>query len=53
MFANRAEVLAPNSEATKFEHLNAHLMMEFSPSEQIRAHKRTDRTIRMFASKLL
>jgi hypothetical protein len=35
------------------EHLNAHLMMELSPSEQISAHNSTERTITTFASKLL
>lgn len=41
------------SAATKLEHLRAHLMIEFSPSEQIKAHKRTDSTITTFASKVL
>jgi hypothetical protein len=53
VFAAWVEGFAADSEATKLEHLNAHLMMEFSPSEQISAHNRTDRTITTFASKLL
>lgn len=36
---------------TKFEHLSAHLMMEFNPSEHIRAHSRTESTMTTFASK--
>ncbi|CAI9753095.1 unnamed protein product [Fraxinus pennsylvanica] len=42
-----------SSEGTKLEHLSAHLIMEFNPSEQIKAHKRTDRTITTFASNVL
>lgn len=37
----------------KFEHLRAHLIMEFNPNEQIKAHKRTDNTITTLASKPL
>jgi hypothetical protein len=37
---------------TKLEHFNAHLMIEFKQSEQIRAHNRTESTITTFASKL-
>ncbi|CBI37597.3 unnamed protein product, partial [Vitis vinifera] len=40
-------------QATRLEHLSAHLMIEFNPSEQIKAHKRTERTITTFVSKLL
>jgi len=43
----------PASDGTKLEHLKAHLIIELSPSEQTSAHKRTDRTITTFASKLL
>ena len=48
-----AELLAPDLEATKLEHLTTHLMMEFNPSEQIRAQSKTERTITTFASKVL
>lgn len=34
------------------EHLRAHLMMEFNPNEQNKAHKRTESTIITFTSKL-
>lgn len=53
VLANRAEEVSSDSEETKLEHLNAHLMIEFKPREQIKAHKRTERTITTFASKLL
>ena len=58
MLANLAKValLLPNDldseEDPKLEHLKAPLMMEFNPSEQIRAHRRTERTITTLASKL-
>lgn len=38
---------------TKVEQRNAQRMMELSPREQIKAQRRTDRTITTFASKLL
>lgn len=44
---------SPDSTPTRFEHLKAHLMIELRPSEQIRAHSRTESTITTFASKLL
>lgn len=37
----------------KVEHLPAHRIMELRPSEQIKAHRRTERTITTFASKTL
>ncbi|RDY11251.1 hypothetical protein CR513_04113, partial [Mucuna pruriens] len=43
--------IATDSLATKLEHLSAHLMMEFNPSEHIRAQSRTDNTMTTFASK--
>ncbi|KAF1887805.1 hypothetical protein Lal_00023813 [Lupinus albus] len=36
---------------TKFEHLKAHLMIEFNPNEQITAHNRTKSIMTTFASK--
>lgn len=35
------------------EHLRAHLMIEFNPREQIKAHNSTESTITTFESKLL
>lgn len=42
-----------DSGGTKLEHRSAHLIIEFNPSEQIKAHKRTDNTITTLASKPL
>ncbi|KAH0711750.1 hypothetical protein KY289_007709 [Solanum tuberosum] len=38
---------------TKLVHLSAHLMIEFKPSEQIKAHNSTDSTITTCASNVL
>lgn len=53
MLATRAGGIAesPLLMMTKLEHLSAHLMMEFKPSEQIRAQSRTESTMTTFASK--
>lgn len=48
-----AESSPLESEATNLEQLKAHLMIEFKPREQIKAHKRTERTMTTFVSKLL
>ena len=45
-------LVATESLTTKFEHLSAHLMMEFSPSEHMRAQSRIESTMTTFASKL-
>lgn len=42
--------VAEGSLGMKYEHLRAHLIMEFNPREHIKAHNRTDNTIATFAS---
>lgn len=55
VFANRVagSVLSDSVADLKLEHLKAHLTMEFRPSEQIKAHNKTDKTMTTLASKPL
>ncbi|KAL4388066.1 hypothetical protein GQ457_09G011730 [Hibiscus cannabinus] len=48
----RQDQVTSDSEAAKLGQLDAHLMMELSRKEKITMHKRTDKTVTTFSSKL-